>query len=143
MIKRFTASAVLAITAAATISAADTHGTAADSSRVVDLDEVVVVSLPKEAFRLRQQPLSSSVFTTADMNRTGARDIRSLSGFVPSFAMPEYGSRLTSSMYIRGTGSRVNNPAVGMYVDGIPLVCKSAFNFHSYQTDRVDILRGP
>lgn len=140
MIKHITALCVLALSATATAAAGNG---AADSSRVVDLDEVVVVSLPKEAFRLRQQPLSSSIFTTADMNRTGARDIRSLSGFVPSFAMPEYGSRLTSSMYIRGTGSRVNNPAVGMYVDGIPLVCKSSFNFHSYQTGRVDILRGP
>lgn len=142
MTKHITASCLLALAATATAAAANGDG-AADSSRVVDLDEVVVVSLPKEAFRLRQQPLSSSIFTAADISRTGARDIRSLSGFVPSFAMPEYGSRLTSSMYIRGTGSRVNNPAVGMYVDGIPLVCKSAFNFHSYQTDRVDVLRGP
>ena len=81
MIKHLTALCVLALSATATAAAGNGNG-AADSSRVVDLDEVVVVSLPKEAFRLRQQPLSSSIFTTADMNRTGARDIRSLSGFV-------------------------------------------------------------
>ena len=34
----------------------------ADSSRVIDLDEVVVVSQPKEQVRLRLQPVSSSVF---------------------------------------------------------------------------------
>lgn len=120
-----------------------TESTMADSSKVVDLDEVVIVSTPKEVFRLRQQPVSSSVFTANDLRRLGIRDINDLSAVVPSFSMPDYGSRLTSSMYIRGTGSRVNNPAIGMYVDGIPLVCKSSFNFHSYQTDRVDILRGP
>ena len=114
-----------------------------DTSRVVDLDEVIVVSQPKESFRLRQQPLSSTLFSGTDMNNLGVRDVRELSSYVPSFAMPNYGSRYTSSMYIRGTGSRVNSPAVGMYVDGIPLVSKSQYNFHSYQTERVDILRGP
>ena len=57
--------------------------------------------------------------------------------------MPNYGSRYTSSMYVRGIGSRVNSPAVGIYQDGMPLVSKSAFNIHTYQLDRIDILRGP
>ena len=57
--------------------------------------------------------------------------------------MPEYGSRYTSSMYMRGIGSRVNSPAVGMYVDGMPIQSKSAFNFHTYDIDRVDVLHGP
>ena len=114
-----------------------------DSSRVVDLDEVVVVSQPKEQFRLRQQPVSSSVFSTAEMNSLTITDLRQLSQYVPSFTMPAYGSRYTSSMYIRGIGSRVNNPAVGMYLDNIPLVSKSMHNLYTYQLDRVDVLRGP
>ena len=36
---------------------------ATDTSRVYNLDEVVIVSQPKEALLLRQQPLSSSMFT--------------------------------------------------------------------------------
>ncbi|MDO4160895.1 MAG: TonB-dependent receptor [Prevotellaceae bacterium] len=114
-----------------------------DTSRVYDLDEIVVVSQPKEVARLRRQPLSSTVFTGNDLKSIGIRDLNDLSSYVPSFVMPSYGSRLTSSMYIRGIGSRVNNPAVGIYVDGIPLVSKNSFNFHSYQLDRVDVLRGP
>ena len=115
----------------------------ADSSRVHDLDEVVVVSQPKESFLLRQQPMSSSVFSTAEIEQLGIRDLRDLSTFVPAFTMPNYGSRYTSSMYIRGIGSRVNSPAVGVYTDGMPLVSKSAFNVHTYQLDRIDVLRGP
>ena len=114
-----------------------------DTSRVVDLDEVVVVSQPKEVFRLRQQPLSSTMFSNGDVQRLGVRDLRELSAYVPSFVMPNYGSRYTSSMYIRGIGSRVNSPSVGMYVDGIPLMNKSQYNFHTYQLERVDVLRGP
>lgn len=114
----------------------------ADTSRVYNLDEVVVVAQPKEVLTLRKQPLSSNVFTSHEISNLGIRDLSELSRFVPSFAMPTYGSRLTSSMYIRGIGSRVNSPAVGIYVDGIPLTNKSAFNFHTYQVERVDILRG-
>ena len=114
-----------------------------DTSRVYNLDEVVIVSQPKEALLLRQQPLSSSMFTGNDINCLGITDLSILASYVPSFAMPAYGSRLTSSMYIRGIGSRVNNPAIGIYVDGIPMVNKSTFNIHTYQIDRADILRGP
>ena len=115
----------------------------ADTSRVYDLDEVVVVSQAKESFRLRQQPLSSSVFTSREMQSLGVRDLSYLSTFVPSFSMPQYGSRLTSSIYVRGIGSRINNPAVGVYYDNIPLMSKAAFNNHFYMLDRVDVLRGP
>ena len=114
-----------------------------DSSKVVDLDEVVVVSQPKEQVRLRLQPVSSNVFGSEQLKQLNVHDLSQLSQFVPSFVMPAYGSRLTSSMYVRGIGSRINNPAVGVYYDNIPLMSKSAFNNHFYMLDRVDILRGP
>ena len=114
----------------------------ADTSKVVDLDEVVVVAQPKEGFLLRQQPLSSSVFGAKELQQMNVQSLGQLSYYVPSFTMPEYGSRLTSSMYIRGIGSRINNSAVGIYYDHIPLMSKSAFNTHFYMLDRVDVLRG-
>lgn len=114
-----------------------------DTSRVQDLDEVVVISQPKEAFNLRQQPVSSSMFSHIELDRLDIRDLRELSAYVPSFTMPNYGSRYTSSIYVRGIGSRVNSPAVGIYMDGMPIISKSAFNVHSYQLERVDVLRGP
>ena len=119
------------------------NGELADSSRVVDLDEVVVVSQPKEQVRLRLQPLSSNAFGSDQLNQLNVRDLSQLSQFVPSFVMPAYGSRLTSSMYVRGIGSRINNPAVGVYYDNIPLMSKAAFNNHFYMIDRIDVMRGP
>ena len=114
-----------------------------DTARMVDLDEVVVVAQPKEQVRLRLQPVSSSVFDSEQMNSLGIRDLNQLSQYVPSFDMPAYGSRITSTMYIRGIGSRINNTSVGVYYDNIPLMSKSAFNNHFYMLDRVDVLRGP
>ncbi len=114
-----------------------------DSSKVFDIDEVVVVSQPKEALRLRQQSLSSTSVGGFQIQKLGTRDLRELSNYIPNFVMPNYGSRLSSAMYVRGIGSRVNSPAVGIYLDGIPVMSKSAFSFHHYQTSRIDILRGP
>lgn len=114
-----------------------------DSSKVYDIDEVVVVSQPKEVFRLRQQSLSSTSISNFQMEKMGAHDLRDLSQYIPNFTMPNYGSRLSSAMYVRGIGSRVNSPAVGIYIDDVPVMSKAAFNLHNYQLSRVDVLRGP
>lgn len=118
------------------------HG-AADTSRVVDLDEVVVVAQPKESLRLRRQPLGSTVFTDKEMSRLGIQSLSKLSRYVPSFVVPDYGARYTSSIYVRGIGSRSGDPAMGVYFDNIPLVNKSTYNRHVYMLDRVDVMRGP
>ncbi len=114
-----------------------------DTAKVYDLDEVIVVAQPKESVKLRRQPLSSTVFTDKELKSLNVRDISQLSYFVPSMSIPAYGSRLTSSTYMRGIGSRSGNPAVGVYYDNIPLVNKSSFNSHFYEIDRIDVLRGP
>lgn len=114
-----------------------------DSSKVFDIDEVFVVSQPKEVFRLRQQALSSMSLGSYDMQKLGSYDLRDISQYVPNFVMPNYGSRLSSAVYVRGIGSRVNSPALGIYMDDIPLVNKASFNLHQYQLSRVDVLRGP
>lgn len=122
---------------------ADCSATSSDSSKVYDIDEIVVVSQPKETYRLRQQALSSTSLSGYQMQKVGANDLRDISLYVPNFVMPNYGSRLSSALYVRGIGSRVNSPAVGIYLDGIPVMSKAAFNLHNYQLSRVDVLRGP
>lgn len=120
----------------------ENNGAVADTSRVCDLDEVVVVSQSKEYLKMRQQPLSSSVLTNKEISLLGIRDLREMSDYIPSLVMPAYGSRYTSSIYVRGIGSRVNSPSMGVYLDDIPLVSKSTFNGYSYELDRIDVLRG-
>ena len=132
----------LAHATAASAEATD-NNVLADSSRVFDIDEVVVAAQPKEQYRLRLQPISSTSLGAWQLGSLHATDLRQLSAIVPSFVMPEYGSRYTSAMYVRGIGSRINNPAVGIYSDGMPIMNKAAYNMHFYQTDRVDVLRGP
>ena len=141
MLKKLFCSAFLIMTAMTAM--AGDEPVVTDSSRVYDLDEVIVVSQAKEFFRLRQQPISATVLGTTELNSLRASDLREISDYVPSFVMPNYGSRFTSSIYVRGIGSRVNSPSMGVYVDDMPLMSKTAFNSHTYQLERVDVLRGP
>ena len=112
-------------------------------TRVADIEEIVVVATPKENARLRQQTLSSSSFSNAEIRARGVTSIKSFSTLVPNLYIPTYGSKLTTSTYIRGIGSRINTPAVGLYVDNIPYLNKNAFDFNYSEIDRVDVLRGP
>lgn len=114
-----------------------------DTTRVIDIEEVIVIATPKENNRLRQQPLSATSFSQGDMRNNSVTSVKSLSGLVPNLFIPDYGSKLTTSVYVRGIGSRINTPAVGLYVDNIPFIDKSAFDFNYSDIERIDILRGP
>ena len=114
-----------------------------DSLKVVDIEEVMVIATPKENNRLRQQPLSSTSLSQADMRGNAVGSIKGLSALVPNLFIPEYGSKLTTSVYVRGIGSRINTPAVGLYVDNVPFIDKSAFDFNYSDIERIDVMRGP
>lgn len=114
-----------------------------DSTKVIDLEEVIVVSSPKETTKLRQSPNAVSLISAQDMQANHVLSLKGASTISPNFFMPDYGSHLTSAVYIRGVGSRINTPAVGMYVDNVPYIDKSAFDFNFYDIERIDILRGP
>ncbi|MBE6275110.1 MAG: TonB-dependent receptor [Bacteroides sp.] len=120
-----------------------THTIPEDTTKVIDIEEIVVIASPKETSKLRQMPTSVSLISQKDMQANRITSLKGASNLVPNFFMPDYGSRLTSAMYIRGIGSRINTPAVGMYVDNIPYLDKSAFDFNFYDIERIDILRGP
>lgn len=115
----------------------------ADTTRVIDIEEVVVIATPKENNRLRQQSISATSFSQGDMRNNSVTSVKSLSGLVPNLFIPDYGSKLTTSVYVRGIGSRINTPAVGLYVDNIPFIDKSAFDFNYSDIERIDVLRGP
>ena len=114
-----------------------------DSLLTTDIEEIVIVSTPKESTRLRQQPLSSTSFSQTEMRQRGIDGMKDLSANVPNLFIPAYGSRLTTSVYIRGIGSRTGTPAVSLYVDGVPQLSPASYDFNFSDVDRIDVLRGP
>ena len=119
------------------------HATDNDSIHYkFSLDEVVVRSF-KQNKTLRNTPISASEVSFKDLNKMNVTNLKSLSSFIPNLFIPDYGSKLTSPIYIRGIGSKINSPSVGLYVDGMPFFEKSAFDFDFNEIDQVEVLRGP
>ena len=114
-----------------------------DSLKVVDIEEVVVIAAPKENRKLRELPTATTLLSQQDMQANQVQSVKNLTGIVPNLFIPDYGSKLTTSIYIRGIGSRINTPSVGLYVDNIPYIDKSPFDFNYADIERIDILRGP
>lgn len=119
------------------------NATEVDTTKIVNLVGIEVVSSPKEFGDISRQPSAFSIIRGKQLSDNQVTSLKGISSLSPNFYMPDYGSRLTSAIYIRGVGSRINTPAVGLYVDNIPYIDKSAFDFRFFDIERVDILRGP
>lgn len=118
--------------------------TANDSTVMsVDIEDGVVIYAFKSNANLAVRPTSATVLKGDRIKEQQIQSIKELSALIPNFFMPEYGSRLTSPVYIRGIGSRINAPSVGLYVDGIPYFDRSSFDFDMSNIDRIEVLRGP
>ncbi|MBQ4196470.1 MAG: Plug domain-containing protein, partial [Bacteroidales bacterium] len=114
-----------------------------DTIAQYSIEGLWVVDSPKESRVLRNQPVSSSIVQRKALEDSRVFSMKNLTGLVPNLYIPDYGTKYTSSIYIRGIGSRINSPAVGIYVDGIPMFDKSGFDFDYSDIERVEVLRGP
>ena len=116
--------------------------TETDTVKNYKLDEITIKS-PKFNRNIFEIPVAASMLPERLIENNKVENLTDISAFVPNFFMPDYGSKLTSPVYIRGVGNRINTPSVGLYVDDVPYFEKSAFNFDFYDIERVEVLRGP
>ena len=114
-----------------------------DTAKTFAIGEVTVVSSIKENNALRLMPISSTIVDRSDIEKYQIGSLKNVSAIAPNLFIPDYGSRLTSAIYIRGIGSRINTPAVGLYVDNMPQIDKSAYDFEFADIERIDVLCGP
>lgn len=108
---------------------------------VVNLDAVTVSASIKNA---EETPSAAySTFNMKEIKNLGINSVKDVSVSVPNFYQPKYGSHITSTIYIRGFGSRIDQPAMGLVIDNVPVMNKNAFDFDFLDIRRVDVLRGP
>lgn len=108
----------------------------------VELSEVVVTA-SKSNLKQKEMPAAVSIIPLNSIKANEVTSLTQIGALAPNFVMPSYGSKLTSPVYIRGIGSRINNPSIGLYVDNVPYFEKSAFEFDFFDLERIEILRGP
>jgi len=114
-----------------------------DTLRTYGLEEVVVTSSTKETNPLRSLPGAATLFTPLQIKGMSVFGIKDLSAIVPNVFIPDYGSRMTVPIYVRGFGERSTGQTVGLYVDEAPYPDKSAFDFNFADIQRIEALRGP
>ena len=113
-------------------------------SLVGSIDDVTIIARqPKQHFGLRQQPISSSVLGEEQLQRERVFSLKDFSAVMPNFYQPDYGSKMTSSIYVRGFGARIDQPVIGLTVDGVPYLNKNNYDFDMLDVVRAELLRGP
>jgi outer membrane receptor protein involved in Fe transport len=109
---------------------------------VGELSEIVIKA-SKDNVTFKSLPASVTVISEALIANNEIKSLNSATASIPNFYMPDYGSKLTSPVYIRGIGSRINSPSVGLYVDHVPYFEKASFSFDFFDIKRIEVLRGP
>lgn len=94
---------------------------------VIVVDKVQVTAI-KQGLVLRSQPVAASIVGGRAIERGRIGAVKNLSQTVPNFHAPDYGSRMTSSIYVRGLGARIDQPVIGLNIDNVPVLNKDNFD---------------
>ena len=72
-----------------------------DTVKNYQLDEIIIYS-PKYYRNIFDIPVAASMLSGWVIENGKMENLTDISAFVPNFFMPDYGSKLTSPVYIRG-----------------------------------------
>lgn len=114
-----------------------------DESDMEYLEAVEVAVDVKEKKSVDELPVSANVFSIQKLETNSVSSAKDISVFVPNFHLPDYGSQMTSSVYVRGFGARIEQPVVGVVVDNVPILNKNSFDIDLFDLQRMEFLRGP
>lgn len=103
----------------------------------------VSVTAEKREQKMVHVPIAISAISNRQIELKGIESLRDLTLRVPNLFMPDYGMKLSAPVFIRGIGSKLSTPSVGLYVDQVAYFDKTAFSFDLYDAERIEILRGP
>jgi iron complex outermembrane receptor protein len=113
------------------------------------LEEIVVTAQKREE-RLQDVPISMSVTTGADLDKSSVQSVSDALGLIPGVAVNFTGQGGETQLSIRGvtaSGPLFSGPSpIGYYLDSVPFgLVGSAVqpDANSYDLDRVEVLRGP
>lgn len=120
----------------------DTARSDAAVDTVIVVDKVQVTAI-KQGPVLRSTAVASSIIGSRAVERSGVSALKEVALTVPNFHAPDYGSRMTSSIYVRGLGARIDQPVIGMNIDNVPLLNKNGFDTELADIERIEVLRGP
>ena len=105
------------------------------------LPEITVVALKSES--PSAPATATTVISEQTVERQNILSVKDAADIIPNFYVPDYGSRMTSSIYVRGLGARIDQPAIGLIVDNVPVMNKDAYDFDIDDITSIRMMRGP
>ncbi|MBR1515699.1 MAG: TonB-dependent receptor plug domain-containing protein [Paludibacteraceae bacterium] len=110
----------------------------------LQLSEVVVLQHKgTDSDSPRQQARQVTILTPADLNALQVIAPKDFAAQIPNLVMPDYGSAMTSSVYVRGMGARLDQPVIGITLDGIPLLDKNTYDQSLLNLTNAAFFAGP
>ncbi|MEH6586431.1 MAG: TonB-dependent receptor [Halioglobus sp.] len=111
------------------------------------LEEVVVVAQRVEE-SAQLTPISLAVFSSNDLETLGITGVGDIRAQVPNFVIDQFpSSNQTLRLFIRGIGITdvqiTQDPAVGVYLDGVYLARSTGLASEVADLARIEVLRGP
>ncbi|WP_238560187.1 TonB-dependent receptor [Sphingomonas sp. Mn802worker] len=108
----------------------------------------IVVTAQRRPEKVQSIPIAVSAFTPATIKALNLNDAISVSKYVPSMISQHNAGLATANGYfLRGLGNSQSaatfDPPVGTYVDDIYVARQNANNYAYFDTERVEVLRGP
>lgn len=106
------------------------------------LAELTVTAM-KQVDNMASVPSAITVVGRDEASRNRVMSTKAVADLAPGLFIPDYGSRMTSTIYVRGLGTRIDQPAVGLNVDNVPMLCKENYDMDLMDIDHIEVLRGP
>lgn len=97
----------------------------------------------KRSEKEQEVPLSVKVLPQSFLEDSGVETISDAQYYVPNLFISEFSARRTSYPFIRGIGSGLGDPAVTVYVDGVPRLTPFSGKMDLTGLNHVEVLRGP
>jgi len=131
-ISRLVAASVAALVAASPVLAAD------------EVLEEVVITAEKRSSTVQDTPLSIAAFSGTELEAAGISSTDGLSNLTPGLVVQK---EVIGKVVIRGVGTENfsvgSDPGVAIHQDGVYLARSSVAVFDFFDTERVEVLRGP
>ncbi|WP_043113611.1 TonB-dependent receptor [Solimonas soli] len=110
--------------------------------------EEIIVTAQKKAESIQNTPISMSAFNEQMLQERGIDGVDKLQGNVPGLSVEPFPtSNSTLRMFIRGVGLSdaqvTQDPAVGVYVDGVYVARSSGLALEVADLQRIEVLKGP
>lgn len=115
----------------------------ADTLRVLDEVSITAIKALGPSARGALAPVAVTSVGEDEIERLDIVTMKSVSEIAPNFYIPDYGSRMTSSIYVRGIGARIDQPVVGLNVDNVAFLNKDNYDFDLVDIERIEVMRGP